>query len=147
MDRILEFTSAHPLLVGLLVTSFFLVVFTELRRKAMGLVTVEPGDAVALINNDAIVLDLRSADSFARGHIVNAKNIPLDEFDATSSKVARFRDRPVVAVCDSGVSSTKVVDSLRKSGFEKSYGLKGGMLAWNQAGLPLVSNKKTKSKS
>jgi rhodanese-related sulfurtransferase len=147
MDRILEFTSAHPLLVGLLVTSFFLVVFTELRRKAMGLVTVEPGDAVALINNDGIVLDLRSPDSFARGHIVNAKNIPLDEFDATSKKVARFKDKPVVAVCDSGVSSTKVVDSLRKSGFEKSYGLKGGMLAWNQAGLPLVSNKKTKSKS
>ena len=51
--------------------SFFLLVFSELRRKASGLVNVDASDAVKLINNDAIVLDIRSADAFARGHIVN----------------------------------------------------------------------------
>jgi rhodanese-related sulfurtransferase len=147
MDKILEFSNAHPVLVLLLTVSFLLLVFTELRRKAAGLVAVEPADAVALINNDGVVLDLRSAESFARGHIVNARNIPFDEFDAGSSKIAKFKDTPLVAVCDSGTTSTKVVDALRKAGFGSSYGLKGGMAAWGEAGLPVVGGKKTKSKA
>jgi rhodanese-related sulfurtransferase len=78
MDRYLEFAANHTLLVAALLFSFFLLVFTELKRKASGAVNVEPQDAVRLINNDAIVLDLRSPEAFAKGHIVNAKNIPLD---------------------------------------------------------------------
>ncbi|MCH7820519.1 MAG: rhodanese-like domain-containing protein [Proteobacteria bacterium] len=147
MDNILEFTGNHTLLVLFLIISFFVVVFTELRRKASGLVTVDPVDAVRLINNDGIVIDLRNVESYARGHIVNARNIPFDEFDAKKDKIAKFRNRSIVAVCDAGVSSTKAVDSLRKSGFESVYGLKGGMSAWTEAGLPVVSAKKTKSKS
>lgn len=129
-----------------LMASFFLLVFTELRRKASGLMNVEPGDAVALINNDGIVLDLRNAESFARGHIVNARNIPFDQLDVDSNRLAGLKDKPVIAVCDAGVTSNKAVALLRKSGFEKTYGLKGGMIAWGNAGLPVVTSKKTKSK-
>ncbi len=145
MDRIVEFSTANPVLVGLLMISFFVLIYTELRRKASGIFTVEPADAVALINNDGVVLDLRAAEAFARGHIVNAKNIPFDEFDVNSKRIAKFRKRPIVTVCDTGVSSTKITDTLRKSGFESSYGLKGGMAAWGEAGLPVVAGKKTKS--
>jgi hypothetical protein len=63
MDNILEFTGNHPLLVTALMISFFVVVFSELRRKASGLVNVEATDAVKLINNDAAIIDLRSADA------------------------------------------------------------------------------------
>jgi rhodanese-related sulfurtransferase len=146
MDRFLEFAGNHTLLVLALTTSFFVLVFSELRRKAGGLVTVGPTDAVRLINNDAMIIDLRSAESYSRGHIVNARNIPYDEFDANRDKVAKFKSKPIVTVCDSGPSSNKVAASLRKSGFENVYGLKGGMSAWSQAGLPVVTGKKTKSK-
>ena len=146
MERILEFTREHTLLVLFLMISFFVLVFSELRRKASGLATVDAGDAVALINNDGVVLDLRNAEAFSRGHIVNAKNIPFDEFDAASNKLSKFKNRPVIAVCDSGMTSRKVVDSMKKTGFESIYGLKGGMAAWGQAGLPVVTGKKTKSK-
>jgi rhodanese-related sulfurtransferase len=44
------------------------------------------------------------------------------------------------------MSSTKAVAMLRQAGFESAYGLKGGMNAWSQAGLPVVTGKKTKSK-
>jgi hypothetical protein len=80
MDKILEFTGNNMLLVLALMISFFVLIFSELRRKASGLVAVGAVEAVALINNDATVIDLRSAEVFARGHIVNAKNIPFDEF-------------------------------------------------------------------
>ena len=90
MDRLLEFTSEHALLVAFLLISFFVLVFSELRRKASGMVSVDPSAAVGLINNDGIVIDLRNAEAFARGHIVNARNIPYDQFDAQSDKLARW---------------------------------------------------------
>lgn len=146
MDTYLEFAGNHPLLVSALVLSFFILVFTELQRKARGLTNIEPQDAVKLINSDAVVIDLRSAEAFARGHIVNAKNVPFDELQANQDKIAKYAKKPIVAVCDAGLTSGKVVDTLRKSGVENVYGLKGGINAWTQANLPLVTGKKTKKK-
>lgn len=142
----MEFAGNHTLLVFALVTSLLLVVFTELRRKATGMMAVQPADAVKLINNDAVVLDMRSAESFSRGHIVGARNVPMDELSGHLDKLARFKTTPVVAVCDAGITSSKAVNTLRNSGFESVYNLKGGMNAWGQAGLPVVSGKKTRSK-
>ena len=147
MDAYLEFAGNHTLLVSALVFSFFLLIFTELRRKAAGMINVEPPEAVRLINADAKVIDVRSVEAFARGHIVHAKNIPFDELQADAKKVDKLKSRTVIAVCDSGVTSTKVVDFLRKQGVESVYGLKGGMNAWTQASLPVVTAKKTKTKS
>ena len=146
MDRILEFAGNNTLLVFALVTTFLLVVFTELRRKATGMLAVQPGDAVKLINNDAVVVDLRSAEAFSKGHIVNAKSVPFDELEGHLEKLAKFKNKPIVAVCDAGITSNKAANTLRNSGFESVYNLKGGMAAWGQAGLPVVSGKKTKSK-
>ena len=146
MDRFLEFAGDHTLLVFALVTSFFLVVFSELRRKASGILNIEPTDAVRLINNDAIVIDLRNTEAYSRGHIVSARNVPMDELAARMDKLANLKSKAVIAVCDSGVTSTRAIDTLRKSGFENVYGLKGGMSAWGQAGLPVVTGRKTKSK-
>ena len=147
MDRILEFAGNNTLLVFALVTTFLLVIFTELRRKATGMLAVQPGDAVKLINNDAVVVDLRSTEAFSRGHIVNAKSVPFDELEGHIEKLASFKNKPIVAVCDAGVTSNKAANTLRNSGFESVYNLKGGMTAWSQAGLPVVSGKKTKSKN
>lgn len=146
MDRILEFAGNHTLLVTALMASFFLVIFTELRRKASGTINIDAVDAVKLMNNDAVVIDLRSADAFGRGHIVGARNIPSDELDAKVSSLEKHKSTPIVAVCDSGISSTRSVNALRQQGFESVYGLKGGMNGWSQAGLPVVTGKKTKSK-
>ena len=146
MDTYLEFAGNHPLLVSALVLSFFFLIFTELQRKARGMVNVEPQDAVRLINSDAVVIDLRSPEAFARGHIVNAKNMPYEDLPANTDKIAKYAKKASVAVCDAGMTSTKVVDSLRKTGLENVYGLKGGINAWTQANLPLVTGKKTKKK-
>ena len=146
MDRFLEFAGNHTFLVLALTISFFVLVFSELRRKASGMVAVEASDAVQLINNDAAILDLRTAEAFARGHIVNAKSVPYDELDAKLGKIEKLKNKAVIAVCDAGMTSTRAVAALRNSGFENVYSLKGGMNAWGQAGLPVVTGKKTKSK-
>ena len=147
MDKILEFTNNNTLLVLALVISFFVVIFTELRRKASGLINVEATEAVRLINNDAVVVDLRSVDAYAKGHIVSARSIPLDELDGRLNNLEDVKSKPIVAVCDNGITSTKAVKTLRTAGFESVYGLKGGMSGWSQAGLPVVTGKKTKTKN
>ena len=134
------------MLVLALMASFFIVVFYELRRKASGLIDVEATDAVRLINNGAVVVDLRSTEAFGRGHIVNARNVPADEIESRLSSLGVDKTKPVVAVCDAGVSSRRAVATLRQKGFESVFSLKQGMSGWTQAGLPVVSGKKTKSK-
>jgi len=146
MDKILEFTNNHTLLVLALVISFFVVIFSELRRKASGLINIEATEAVRLINGDAVVVDLRSVDAYAKGHIVSARSIPLDELDGRLNNLEDVKSKPIVAVCDNGITSTKAVNTLRTAGFEGVYGLKGGMSGWSQAGLPVVTGKKTKTK-
>ncbi len=146
MDKLLEFTGNHTLLVLALMISFFVVVFTELRRKAGGLTNVEAGEVVRLINNDAIVIDLRAVDAFSSGHIVNAKNIPSDELDGRLNSLGQDKSKPIIAVCNAGITSTKALNTLRAAGFESVYGLKGGMAGWTQAGFPVVTGKKTRAK-
>jgi rhodanese-related sulfurtransferase len=146
MEQYLEFTANHPLLIGALLLSFFLVVFSELKRRARGVVSLEPQDAVKLINADAVVIDLRSPEAFAKGHIVNARNIPADELGEKSAVLEKFRSRPIVTVCDAGMTSSRTVDKLRKSGLENVFGLRGGIATWQQASLPLVTSQKTKKK-
>ena len=77
---------------------------------------------------------------------VNARNVPFDELLANKEKLDNLKSKPMVAVCDAGITSTKAVNELRKLGIENVYGLKGGMNAWTQAGLPVVTAKKMKKK-
>ena len=146
MGTYLEFIGNHLVLVTALMASFFLLVFTELKRKAMGITNLDPQEAVKLINADAAVIDLRPAEAYARGHIVGARNIPHDELDDSLEKLKRFKSKPIVAVCDAGMTSAKVVTRLRREGIDNVYGIKGGINAWTEASLPLVSARKTKPK-
>ena len=146
MQQVFEFAANHSLLAGGLVLSFFVLVFSELQRKARGIVSVEPQEAVKLINSDALVIDLRSKEAYARGHIVNAKSMPLDELAAHEEKLKDMASNAIVAVCDSGMTTTKVVNRLRKSGIENIYSMRGGMNAWIEASLPVVGGKKSKKK-
>ena len=143
MDRFLEFASNNTLLVLALMTSFFVVIFTELRRKAGDVTSILSGHAVQLINNDATVIDVRSAEAFSRGHIVNARNVPFDELEGRLDKLGNLKGKPVIAVCDAGITSGKTLAKLKEAGFDTVYNLKGGMHGWSQEGLPVVTSKKT----
>ena len=146
MDQFLEFTANHTLMVVALFVSFFVLVFSELRRKANEVSAVDAASAVQLINSDAAVVDLRSADAFSRGHIVNARNVPFDEFEGRMETLSKYKTKPLVVVCDAGITSNRAVDMLAKAGFESAYSLKGGMTGWQRDGLPIVGAKKTGKK-
>jgi rhodanese-related sulfurtransferase len=105
--------------------------------------SVDPVGATALINQrDATVIDVRPAADYAKGHIINAVNIPINGLKKQTAALAKYKDRPVIVNCRSGSQSSAACHVLRKAGFPEVYNLKGGILAWESANLPLTRKKR-----
>ena len=75
---------------------------------------------------------------FSDGHIVNAENVPLNDLNNQLPKLGKYKDRPIIAVCRSGSRSAAACSTLRKAGFDQVYNLRGSILAWQNAGLPIT---------
>jgi sulfur dioxygenase len=86
-----------------------------------------------------VLLDVREADEFSGelGHIPGAMLIPLRELPERAGEIEAFKDRPIIAVCRSGVRSTTAAAILTGLGLESVSNLKGGMLDWRERGLPV----------
>ncbi|MBU1660171.1 MAG: STAS domain-containing protein [Chloroflexi bacterium] len=80
-----------------------------------------------------LVVDVREPREFKRGHIPQAESIPLFELLSASSQIPH--DRPVVFVCRSGRRSTRATYLLTNQGYTNTRVLRGGILAWETAGL------------
>ena len=88
--------------------------------------------------NKTLVLDVRSADEFAEGHIAGAINISHDEINANLSKIMAYKDQTVVVHCRSGRRAISAENDLRAAGFSDLRHLDGDMNAWQAADLPIV---------
>lgn len=114
-----------------------MLVFPALRGRAGG-GGVSPAQATQLINReDAIVIDVREPNEWAQGHIPNARHIPLAQLESRLAELEKHKERTIVVNCRSGNRSGSACGKLRKAGFTKVFNLQGGILAWEQAGLPV----------
>ncbi|EKD77029.1 MAG: hypothetical protein ACD_42C00499G0005 [uncultured bacterium] len=139
LPEITQFVMKHWPLVGAFVIVVILLFIEEARSQGMGGGQVTPALAIQLINREeAVVIDLRDATAFRDGHIVNAKNIPLVDFDHQQTKMETYRQRYVILVDVMGAKTAAIAARLKKNGFEKVVSLKGGIDAWKTAGMPLV---------
>lgn len=86
-----------------------------------------------------LVLDVRGVADFAGelGHIAGARNIPLEQLDRRVREVDDYRERPIVIVCRTDRRSIKAAQLLARQGFADVHVVRGGMMAWNQSGLPV----------
>jgi sulfur dioxygenase len=86
-----------------------------------------------------LVVDVREDSEFhgELGHVPGAKLIPLRTLAAQASELAPGKERRIVVVCRSGVRSSTAAAILTSLGFEDVSNLKGGMLAWHDAMLPV----------
>ncbi len=140
--QLLEFVSRHPFLVAGFVGVGVLVLWSLLGFGLGGAQTLVPQQAALLINHeDAIVLDVREDSEYVQGHILNAIHIPLSTLSGKIDKLNKYRDRPIIASCMTGNRSSSACSTLKKNGFESLYNLKGGVMAWQNANLPLVKGK------
>lgn len=84
------------------------------------------------------VVDVRSAEEFAAGHLRDAKNIPLADLATRIGELEKSKGRSVVVVCQTGARSDKAVRQLAAAGFDDVVSLDGGLTAWQAAGLPVA---------
>ena len=119
------------------ISGFMLLGGGSLFGKISGINQVGPQEAVLLFNHeDALVLDVREQSEWSDGHIGKAKHIPLGQLKTRLNELEKYNDKPIVVVCRSGNRSGSACGTMKKAGFEKMYNLAGGMMAWEQAGLP-----------
>jgi rhodanese-related sulfurtransferase len=134
----LEFLQQNVMWVGLAVGSGGMLLWTSLRSGG-GSSGVSPLEATLLINReDAIVVDVREPDEYAAGHLPNSRHIPTGAVEKRLAELEKHKTKPLIVVCRSGNRSGAACNALRKGGFEKVYNLAGGLLAWEQAGLPVT---------
>jgi rhodanese-related sulfurtransferase len=137
MQDLAKFASANLFLVTGLIASALAVLFYELRLKARDIGSLSAAMAVRVINDGAAVVDLRSAELFAAGHIVDAKHIP----EATLLAEPAVLDgnlKGTLLVCDTGSRSASVAAQLRKRAAQNVFTINGGLAAWQQENLPVV---------
>ena len=84
------------------------------------------------------IVDVRSSEEFAAGHLRDAKHIPLADLGNRIGELDKSKTRTVVMVCQTGARSDKAARQLQAAGFEDVHSLEGGLTAWKAAGLPLT---------
>jgi rhodanese-related sulfurtransferase len=89
---------------------------------------IQGGDARKLVAAGARLLDVRSPEEYANGHLPGAVNIPVQELDRRMAEVGP-PDSEVVLYCRSGSRSARATEMLRRHGFSKVHNL-GPMTAW-----------------
>ncbi len=98
---------------------------------------VDPAGFCELMESPgATLIDVREQEEYEQGHIVGSQLRPLRTLYSEIDDLPR--DRPILIVDRSGRRTARAMQTLREMEFETFFGLKGGILAWRAAGLPLA---------
>lgn len=140
MPLAIQFAKNHTLLVAAWVAVFVATIYVFVKTAFSKVKTISNAQAVALINEqDAVVIDLRSIDEFKRGHIIHSQQfVPTDIKNHNLGKLEQHKDKPIIVVCATGMTSRTAAETLAKQGFSQVHTLQEGIAGWNAANLPLV---------
>jgi rhodanese-related sulfurtransferase len=84
----------------------------------------------------ALILDVRTREEFAQGHLPGATSIPHEELRARLPEIIEHRELPVIVHCESGRRAGIAIEELAAAGFHDLRHLEGDMRAWRERGLP-----------
>ncbi|MGA8296742.1 MAG: rhodanese-like domain-containing protein [Acidimicrobiales bacterium] len=99
--------------------------------------SVDVGRAATLLRADAVLLDVREPEEFVAGRAENAVAIPIGELALRTGELSK--DDTIILVCRTGSRSALATVALNAAGFH-AFNLEGGMVAWQDANLPVVSD-------
>lgn len=134
----MQFLEQNWMLIAIAVISGVMLAYSFIGAKLSGIEQADTLKATRLYNDDALVLDVREDKEWAEGHIPRAKHIPLGKLGERMAELDKFKDKPVLVNCRSGMRSASACKQLKKAGFTTVYNLAGGIMAWEKANLPLT---------
>ncbi len=135
-----DFLIDNAVLVLAALTSGLLLIWPSLRGAQVGGRAVTVSEAVRLMNREkAVLVDIRDAGTFAGGHAIGSRHVPLEDLSKSPmpSALPSNKSLPVLLVCDRGARAARAASILRKSGYERALCVEGGMAAWREAQLPI----------
>lgn len=139
LQQLLDFGVHHLMLVLAFIVTLSLWLTFELHSKLTGIPGASPQTTTLLMNhNDGVVLDIRDSNAFTNGHILGSINMQVGTIEANLNKLTKYKDKPIILSYVTGQPYHKAAHILKKNGCTDLYYLKGGIAAWQQAGLPLT---------
>jgi thioredoxin len=86
--------------------------------------------------SNAVVLDVRTPQEYAKGHLPNALNYDWNGGDFENQVARLDKSKPVFVYCLSGARSAAAAKQMRSEGFQQVFELSGGIMKWRAANLP-----------
>ena len=102
--------------------------------------TVSVQDLKAASHSSNLILDVRSPQEFASGHVQGAKNISVSELGSRLSEIPT--DKTIFVICQSGMRSRTAIAILGDNGRTNINNVAGGTSAWIAAGFPTIKGKR-----
>jgi rhodanese-related sulfurtransferase len=138
--EIIPFVKNHLLLSLGWIVLFIAIIVLTIKGKLSKVKIINNAQAIQMINKqDAVIIDIRSADSFKKGHVTDSYNIlPIDIKNTSAKTIEKFKENIVILIDENGLSSTSIGEILVKQGFSNVFVLKDGIAGWNGENLPLV---------
>lgn len=98
---------------------------------------ISPQEAVRLMNQGAVVIDLRPTEAFASGHVTGARQMSGEQILKAGDTLKKQKEKIVLVYDDNGSLGASAVRQLAAQGFTKAFNLRGGITAWRAENLPL----------
>jgi rhodanese-related sulfurtransferase len=108
---------------------------------AAGPAAIEPKavfERIAWADSSLFLLDVRTPEEFAGGHLPGAVNIPHSELAARVAELDGARERDVVVYCRTGNRTAQALEVLDKAGFKRLFRLQGGYARWSEEKRPVI---------
>jgi rhodanese-related sulfurtransferase len=137
MDRVLEFVSHHPWLGTATVMLAAAIVVYEMRARSESLVSVSPQELIRLMNQGALLLDLRPQEQYQAGHVSGARQMNSEQILSAADTLKKHKEKAVVVYDEGGSIGASAVRQLAAQGFTRVFALRGGLAAWRADNLPI----------
>ncbi|NOQ35515.1 MAG: rhodanese-like domain-containing protein [Methylococcaceae bacterium] len=145
MEQYLEFLINHYLLTLAFIVVTYLLLRDLIENSFSKFEALSPLLAVTKMNSHQVfILDVRETGEYVKGHIEEAKNIPLGNLEEQIETLAPYKNKDVLVVCQSGTRTAAACKILIKAEFEKLLTLQGGMQSWEDNKLPVKTSNKNK---
>ena len=115
-----------------------LVAVYEMRVRSDSQVSVSPQELIRLMNQGALLLDLRPPEQYQAGHLTGARQMNSDQILKAGDTLRKHKEKTVVVYDDTGSLTAAAVRQLASQGFTRAFALRGGLAAWRADNLPLA---------
>ena len=142
LHKLPQFLSNHYVLALAFVAVVIALLVTQVMMLLRKYKELTPAGLTQLINRDSpLLIDLSAIADFEKMHVPGAKHVAMSQFDPENKDLAKARELPVVVMDKDGRNCDGAAQRLIKAGFTRVYTLGGGVLAWQQAQLPVAKGK------